>query len=373
MQNPVSITAAGVVKIASAGENTTPGILLLIQASGFTGTFKPQLRNSETSNTYTDIAYTNRLTGLPVTAGTTQSGTYTMEIYGQPYRDVFLNVVTLSGGSLLVQALPIVTPSAGAGSGIIVAAADVSSGTFGANIPDTGTYTFPSAVSMGALTATTGTFSNALQGQTVKAQIDQAGSTPAHFIAEGNSNTNQQLLIGYNTTSDFGSIQAIKQGTSAEPLQIQPLGGLTNTGGDFSVATSKFTASSATGNVTIAGSALLSSSAGGLGYTTGAGSSATQATSKATAFTLNTITGQITFSNSALLGFASTSSATWTCSAMQSNDRVQFQHISGGVGHYVFNCTPSNGQGTIWITNVSSSSLSEAPVVTYNIMRGSLN
>ena len=352
MQNPVSITAAGVVKIASAGENTTPGILLLIQASGFTGTFKPQLRNSETSNTYTDIAYTNRLTGLPVTAGTTQSGTYTMEIYGQPYRDVFLNVVTLTGGSLLVQALPIVTPSAGVGAGIIVAAADVSSGTFGANIPDTGTYAFPSAVTMGALTATTGTFggtingtsglfSGGLRGASI---LDPTGVTGSTFSATHNEIFAASTLVLdlTATTATFGSI----------PVSM---GALTATTGTFG------------------GPVLLSSSAGGLGYTAGAGSSATQATSKATAFTLNTITGQITFNNSALLGFASTSSATWTCSAMQSNDRVQFQHISGGVGHYMFNCTPSNGQGTIWITNVSSSSLSEAPVVTYNIMRGSLN
>ena len=354
MQNPVSITASGVVRIASAGENTTPGILLLIKASGFTGTFKPQLRNSETSNTYTDIAYTNRLTGLPVTAGTTQSGTYTMEIYGQPYRDVFLNVVTLTGGSLLVQALPIVTPSAGAGTGIIVAAADVSSGTFGANIPDTGTYAFSSAVTVGTTLDVTG--ATTLRGLSLASGSITLVDTASILWGAGTTSI-QGTSVG--TTIDFvvnsGVVLGLGSGSASFGSNPVSMGALTATTGTFG------------------GPVLLSSSAGGLGYTAGAGSSATQATSKATAFTLNTITGQITFNNSALLGFASTSSATWTCSAMQSNDRVQFQHISGGVGHYVFNCTPSNGQGTIWITNVSSSSLSEAPVVTYNIMRGSLN
>jgi hypothetical protein len=57
------------------------------------------------------------------------------------------------------------------------------------------------------------------------AQSDDSATAPSEFIARGNLNTNQQLLMGYNTTLDYGSIQAIKQGTSVEPLGLQPVGG----------------------------------------------------------------------------------------------------------------------------------------------------
>lgn len=111
----------------------------------------------------------------------------------------------------------------------------------------------------------------------------------------------------------------------------------------------------------------------GVGYANavGAGGTVTQLTGKTTAFTLNTATGQITFAGGALLGFGTASSATWTCSAMTSFDTVVFTHVSGGTpGTYNFSVTPSNGQGTVWITNVSSVSLSQSPVVNYCIIKG---
>lgn len=118
-----------------------------------------------------------------------------------------------------------------------------------------------------------------------------------------------------------------------------------------------------------------SSSQGGIGYTTGAGSSVTQATSKVTAFTCNTITGRITFNNSAMAGWL-TSSAVWTCSAINStSDLVLFNHTTGGtVGLYTFNasCTTSSS-AVIFITNNSTASASEAPVVNYAIFRGALS
>ncbi|MDE2079070.1 MAG: tail fiber domain-containing protein [Patescibacteria group bacterium] len=54
---------------------------------------------------------------------------------------------------------------------------------------------------------------------------DTSAAPPGQIAIRGKSNQNQQLLIGYNTTSDYGAIQAIKQGTGYEPLALQQGGG----------------------------------------------------------------------------------------------------------------------------------------------------
>jgi Chaperone of endosialidase len=54
---------------------------------------------------------------------------------------------------------------------------------------------------------------------------DSGAGIPAQMLVAGLSNVNQQLLIGYNTTSDYGSIQAVKQGTANESLVLNPAGG----------------------------------------------------------------------------------------------------------------------------------------------------
>jgi Chaperone of endosialidase len=54
---------------------------------------------------------------------------------------------------------------------------------------------------------------------------DSGAGIPAQLLVVGVSNVNQQLLIGYNTTSDYGSIQAVKQGSANEPLILNAAGG----------------------------------------------------------------------------------------------------------------------------------------------------
>ena len=123
-----------------------------------------------------------------------------------------------------------------------------------------------------------------------------------------------------------------------------------------------------------ASSAAINAIGYGIGYTTGAGSSASQvgATGKTAAFTLNTPTGQITFSNSAMAAYTS-SSCTWTCSALQSYDVVAINHIAGGtLGAYNFSVAASNGQGQFIVRNITSGSLTEAPVVQYAIVKGAV-
>ena len=69
-------------------------------------------------------------------------------------------------------------------------------------------------------------------GGTAAAILENDGtvSVPAQLSVRGHTNTNQQLLIGYNTTSDYGSIQAIKQSVSNMPLALNPSGGYVGIG-----------------------------------------------------------------------------------------------------------------------------------------------
>jgi hypothetical protein len=68
---------------------------------------------------------------------------------------------------------------------------------------------------------------SALGGSTATVLIDNDdNATSADQLAvRGHSNTNQNLLIGYNTASDYGSIQAVKLGTAFEPLILNGQGG----------------------------------------------------------------------------------------------------------------------------------------------------
>lgn len=85
-------------------------------------------------------------------------------------------------------------------------------------------------------------------------------------------------------------------------------------------------ASATSGTVTAAG-AILSNTTGGVGYTTGAGGTVTQITSRTTGVTLNTATGAITLVSAA--GSASWQSFTVTNSAVAATDTVILNQVSG--------------------------------------------
>ncbi len=80
----------------------------------------------------------------------------------------------------------------------------------------------------------------------------------AQIQIKGSSDPNQQLRIGYDTTSDYGWIQAVKQGTDQKPLILNPDGGKVGIGTSSPIAnldifrgvndaTAAFTASSTAG------------------------------------------------------------------------------------------------------------------------------
>jgi hypothetical protein len=118
------------------------------------------------------------------------------------------------------------------------------------------------------------------------------------------------------------------------------------------------------------GGALLSTSAAGIGYATGAGGTATQATSKSTGVTLNAAVGRITM-NAASLAAGAIVSFTLTDSSIAANDLLVLNHVSGGTaGAYTLNAQCASGSAAINVRNATSGALAEAIVVAFAVVKG---
>ena len=113
-----------------------------------------------------------------------------------------------------------------------------------------------------------------------------------------------------------------------------------------------------------------SASSSGIGYSAGAGSSVTQATSTTTGVTINTICGQITMFNTALAA-AAEATFTVTNSSVSSTDVIIVNHASvGTAGAYIVGISGvATGSFKITVSNVSTSSKSEAIVLNYAIIK----
>jgi hypothetical protein len=112
-----------------------------------------------------------------------------------------------------------------------------------------------------------------------------------------------------------------------------------------------------------------SSGTGGIGYATGAGGTVTQNTSKSTGVTLDKATGEITMNGAALAG-QTVVSFTLTNSAIAAGDLVIVQHVSAGtLGAYNCTATAGSGSATIYVSNLSAGSLSEAIVLKFVVIK----
>jgi hypothetical protein len=116
---------------------------------------------------------------------------------------------------------------------------------------------------------------------------------------------------------------------------------------------------------------LLVSGTGLVGYTTGAGGTVTQITSKATAVTLNKSTGQVVTHNASL---ASNVSVVFTLnnSIISATDIVT-PNVLGGSGNYIaqtVNIAAGGGGVNIRLTNISAGPLSEAVTINFNVFKG---
>lgn len=152
-------------------------------------------------------------------------------------------------------------------------------------------------------------------------------------------------VITQSSESGKFSWSLVSAGTMAEKMTLDKDGVLTTVGGVLS-------------------------SGGAIGYTTGAGSTATQGTSKATAVTCNALCGQITTFSAAL---AAAAEATFVVNNSQvlAGDVVIVNHVSGGTtGAYLVSVTAvESGSFTITYSNVSTASKTEAPVFRFAIFR----
>ena len=123
---------------------------------------------------------------------------------------------------------------------------------------------------------------------------------------------------------------------------------------------------------TFTGQATVSSASGGIGYSTGAGGTVTQATSKSTGVTLNAASGQITM-NGAALAAGATVTFTLTNSSIAATD-VVIPNIKSvaTVGAYRHPSVDAIAAGScqISITNGSGGSLSEAIVLQFVVIKG---
>jgi hypothetical protein len=114
----------------------------------------------------------------------------------------------------------------------------------------------------------------------------------------------------------------------------------------------------------------LSSSGGGIGYTTGAGGTVVQTTDKSTGVTLDKLCGTITMDGAALAA-NTVVSFTLTNSFIAVGDYVMVQHVSAGtLGSYNCSAIAAAGSATISVRNNQSvASLGEAIVLQFAVIK----
>jgi hypothetical protein len=113
--------------------------------------------------------------------------------------------------------------------------------------------------------------------------------------------------------------------------------------------------------------------AGGFGYDTGAGGTVTQATNKSTAVTLNKMCGKIT-TNNAPLGANTTVTFALNNTQIGVNDSILVNVNSPGLAtdgtYQAWANVGLSNQTVICLRNISGGSLSEAVVLTFNVIKG---
>lgn len=126
-----------------------------------------------------------------------------------------------------------------------------------------------------------------------------------------------------------------------------------------------------TADSSFGGAILCRSPSAGLGYSSGAGGTVAQITSKATGVTLNKNTGQITM-NAAALGAGAAVAFVVTNTAVAATDLIVANVVSGGTANaYRVDVTAIGaGSFTVTVVNITAGSLSEAPVIGFAIIKG---
>lgn len=166
--------------------------------------------------------------------------------------------------------------------------------------------------------------------------------------------------------------------TSGITATMVGLGNVTNESKATMFTNSTFTGThvipATTGTSLTATGIIASSGTAGIGYTTGAGGTVTQATSKTTGVTLNKTSGQITM-NGAALAAAAEVSFTVTNSTVASTDViiVNVQSVGTAGAYFVTVGAVANGSFSITVGNASAGSLSQALVLNFAVIKSVIN
>lgn len=204
-------------------------------------------------------------------------------------------------------------------------------------------------------------------GEVVVASL---GSSSAPSLVFGNPDTLGGMNDGFYGTST-PTIGLSINGTSVMTWSASGLvTGNIATSGTIASASAAITGAITGASVAVTGALTSSSPTAGIGYATGAGSSVTQGTSKSQATTLNAITGAITMNNAALAAGVLVA-FTLTNSAVDLDDVVIVNHSSAGTsGRYnVFASSITAGSFAINVQNIGATSLSEAIVLSYAVIK----
>jgi len=179
------------------------------------------------------------------------------------------------------------------------------------------------------------------------------------------TSTTHKFATGVNTGDNSANSSTMYIGTTAHALNrasaAETLAGITLTTPVIGAATG--TSLAATGALTSSGTA-------GIGYTTGAGGTITQATSKSTGVTLNKTCGTVIM-NGAALAAATIVTFTVTNSTVAATDVIHVQHDSVGTtgGYTIMPNTPAAGSFKISVRNNTAGSLSEAIVLRFAVIK----
>lgn len=160
-------------------------------------------------------------------------------------------------------------------------------------------------------------------------------------------------------------VAEINSGLGGTTVNPNITGTVTGTEATWNLGATSVTTLSATTSI------LSSGATSGIGYTTGAGGTVAQATSKATEVVLNKTTGLITTSNSAIAAGASVTFVL-TSSAIATTDMVTVGMKSGGThGAYLFTISSVGVGGCrISIYNCTAGSLSETLDLRFMVFKG---
>ncbi len=208
----------------------------------------------------------------------------------------------------------------------------------------------------------------AVQSGDILARITGSGyGTSQYALAAGNIGTLGIDFVAMETYTNTAAGSALK-------LYTSPIGAVTKTlSANVTANVTTFPAVvSVTGNVVSTGN-IFSAGNGTVGYNTGSGGTVSQGGNKSTGVTLNKPSGEITMQNTALSADTSVS-FTLTNSTIGTRDLLLL-NIVGGVatpGTYNLDANCTTGSAVITVRNITAAPLSEAIVLRYAVIRGSI-